>query len=468
MSKTMHTLSESIAEWAYELKLNVIPREVINQVKMALVDTLSVAVSGSLTPVADVLRKSVLAFSTRSGATIIGDFQSVYPAEIAAQVNSSFAHALDFDDNSYAGFVHASAIIIPAALAISQETGASGEDFLVAVIAGLESELLVGEMTHGLLYKKGWWTTGVLGAIGATVASSRLLGLTQKQISNAIGLAVSGTGGIKACFGTDAKPLLAGMTSANAMRHVKLAKLGATGPLNVFESENGFFNLFNEGVSDILGKNQLGSDWKIIEPGLDIKEIPVCLSSHAAVEAVRALKKEFHFNAQQVKSVVCDVPPIVIENLIYELPETPQEAQFSLTFPIAVTLIYDRFLLKHLAREVILNPVTTSLMKKVSMYSSAAWHSERIKKYPEGADIEIHLTNGTIMKQFVGMPQGSREKSKRWEMLVEKVADCMAEVVLDADRDEFIQKIREIETLKHIGQVLPQMNHPSYVAKRNG
>jgi 2-methylcitrate dehydratase PrpD len=107
-------------------------------------------------------------------------------------------------------------------------------------------------------------------------------------------------------------------------------------------------------------------------------------------------------------------------------------------------------------------------MKKVSMYSSAAWHSERIKKYPEGADIEIHLTNGTIMKQFVGMPQGSREKSKRWEMLVEKVADCMAEVVLDADRDEFIQKIREIETLKHIGQVLPQMNHPSYVAKRNG
>lgn len=464
----MRTLSESIAEWACELHLKDVPKEVVNQVKMAMVDTLSVAVRGALTPVAEVLRKTVVGLSTQTGANIIGDDEFAYPAEIAAQVNSSLAHALDFDDNSYAGFVHASAVIIPAAIAVAQETGASGKELLLAVVVGLESELLVGEMTRGLLYEKGWWTTGVLGVIGAAVASGRLLGLTKTKMTHALGLAVSGTGGIKACFGTDGKSLLAGMTSANAIRHVKLAKNGATGPYDVFESEKGFFNLFNDGVSEPLLNHQPGAYWKIIDPGLDIKEIPVCLSSHAAVEAVRSLKREFSFTAEQVESVVCDVPPIVIENLVYERPKSPQEAQFSLTFPVAVTLLHDRFLLKHLSLEEVMSPATVSLMSMVSMHTGDSWDADRTAKYPEGADVEVRLKDGKILRKFVGVPQSSKDKSHRWEMLKAKASDCLSEIVKDVDRDAFLHRLQEIESIERIGYIYPPMTHPLHAVERTG
>ena len=59
----------------------------------------------------------------------------------AALVNGTAAHALDFDDcnNTIGG--HPSAPILPALIALADETGASGRDFIAAYVAGLRDRV---------------------------------------------------------------------------------------------------------------------------------------------------------------------------------------------------------------------------------------------------------------------------------------------------------------------------------------
>src|SRR5690606_13432104 len=112
-------------------------------------------------------------------------------AAAAAFCNAAAAHALDFDDNCYAGFVHGSAVIVPAAIAMAQTIDAKGSDLVTAIAVGAECEYAVGAAAGMALYQKGWWTTGLLGPIGAGVAAGHLLKLDAAQMRSCIGLAVA-------------------------------------------------------------------------------------------------------------------------------------------------------------------------------------------------------------------------------------------------------------------------------------
>jgi 2-methylcitrate dehydratase PrpD len=76
-------------------------------------------------------------------------------------------------------------------------------------------------------------------------------------------------------------------------------------------------------------------------PGLDVKRIPVCLSSHAAVDVVVELIAAHGVRSEEILAIRCDVPPIVIANLIHDRPQTPQQAQFSMPFAIAAAVLHD-------------------------------------------------------------------------------------------------------------------------------
>jgi 2-methylcitrate dehydratase PrpD len=53
----------------------------------------------------------------------------------AAWANGALAHLLDFDDT---GFSHPTACILPATLAMAEESGATGGELVAAVCVGLE------------------------------------------------------------------------------------------------------------------------------------------------------------------------------------------------------------------------------------------------------------------------------------------------------------------------------------------
>lgn len=454
MQATDQNTSGVIAHWVSDLALSDVPADVIEQVKMCLADTLAVAVAGSRMPLAKKLLASGSRLRGTGNSRVLGGKKTGYCPEFAAQLNASCAHVLDFDDNSYAGFVHASAVVLPSAIALAQDTDSSGEDLLVALVAGLEAELIVGAMTDAVLYEKGWWTTGVLGAVGSVVSAAKLLRLPAEQVEYAIGLALCSAGGMKACFGTDAKAVGAGISSASGIKLAQLAALGVTGPTRGFESQAGFFSLFNNGVSDQAHLENIGRVWQILEPGFDIKGIPVCLSAHTAVAALAYLRTKHQFTDEDVEQITCDVSPIVTRNLIYDQPTTSQQAQFSMMYPMAVTLSRGHFQLKDLSIENVLDSAVARLMKKIKMITSDFWTPEVVKKYPEGATVSVRLKTGELLVEFLGSPQASTAQKKL--ILQRKLPECFEGFVEKEEQARFTEMISKLETFNSTAEILPR------------
>lgn len=400
--------------------------------KTCLIDTIGVAIAGSATDVARSARAVAIEGGSHGWSSIFGSGQ-LFSAPAAAFVNGAAAHALDFDDNCYAGFVHGSAVIVPAALAVAQKINASGPDLITAVVAGAECEYAVGAASMNRLYDQGWWTTGVLGPIGSCIAAAYLLKLNRAAIRSALGLAIAGAGGAKACFGSDAKALLAGRASEAGLVCALLAAQGASGPDNAIEHTNGFINLFNGGAFDFNALDALdGADpgWLLATPGVDVKRIPVCLSSHAAVNAVMTLVAENRIDLTDIESIVCDVPPIVVANLIYDLPRNRQEAQFSMQFAIAASLQYGSVLLEHLDNSVIGNEVLAALMPRISMVTGAMWDDEAARKAaPEGAHVRIQLRSGATFELFSAFFPGAAGQPLSAQEIKNKFLGCASPVL---------------------------------------
>ena len=102
---------------------------------------------------------------------------------------------------------------------------ALGDDCSAAVAVGLQAAALT---EAGLVTAVGWSVPVVSAAIGAGLAAGLMLGLSDAQLRNAIGICATQAAGLRAAAGTDAAPLQAGKAAFNAVEAAQLARLGFT------------------------------------------------------------------------------------------------------------------------------------------------------------------------------------------------------------------------------------------------
>ncbi len=442
--------TQRLARWLVTLAPAAIPDAVQRVGVRCLVDTLGVMLAGAATHSAALARRVMLDTAAPGDAAVAGSPRRL-AAPAAAFANGVAAHALDFDDNCYAGFVHGSAVIVPAALAVAQARHADGALLLTALVAGAECQYRVGMALGRTLYDRGWWTTGVLGSIGACAAASRLIGLDADATARALGLAIAGTGGMKSVFGTDAKPLSAGRTAENGVLAALLAEQGAGGPLDALEHEYGLAALCNNGEFDAGWLADEPGRWCLLSPGVDVKRIPVCLSSHAAVDGVLALVARHGLALEQIADIACDVPPVVVANLIYPRPVTAQQAQFSLPFAVAASLLYGELTLEHLDDDLLDDPDLQRLMARVTLCSSSRWDDPGLlSTAPEGAVVMVALHNGTTLDTFVAKAMGSADRPLDNRALEGKFLRCAVNALAPAQAEQLLFSLWRLPALPDV------------------
>lgn len=411
--------------------------------------------AGTTRPQARLAQRHVRANAARGPARLAGD-EAGFTAPAAAFANAVAAHALDFDDNCYAGFVHGSAVIVPAAVA--QARHATGEQLLVALVVGAECQYRIGRALGRELYDRGWWTTGLLGRIGAAAAAAaaaRLLALSGTAFDCALGLAIAGAGGAKSAFGCDAKPLLAGEAAEAGVRAAMLAALGASAPLDALEGDYGLAALCNGGHWDGAPLAPEANQWCLLDPGVDIKRIPVCLSSHAAVDAVMQLAARHGITPARVQRVECDVPPIVVANLRYQHPVTSQQAQFSLPFAVAAALCFGDIQLQHLHDDILTGSQMQRLMDRVSMISTPRWEDAALlQRAPEGAVVTLTLDDGTQWRQEVEQAYGTAAHPLDSAALNNKFRHCVSPVLGREAADHLLQQLWALPALSVLEELL--------------
>ncbi|MEL0435536.1 MmgE/PrpD family protein [Phycobacter sp. K97] len=253
--------------------------------RLSALDWLSCGRAGAGEPVGHILRNLAKAESGTPQAAVFGGGHA--PARMAALVNGTVSHALDYDDTHFAHIGHPSVAIFPAAFAIAHWKDKGLQDCLEAALIGMEVSIRLGLWLGRSHYEVGFHQTATAGAFGATAAAGRLLGLSEAQMAGAFGLAATRAAGLKAQFGTMGKPYNAGIAASAGVEAAQLVAAGFAANATALEGPFGFGAIHHgEGnVREML--NGLGEVW--LFETVSHKFHACCHGLHAALEAAREL-----------------------------------------------------------------------------------------------------------------------------------------------------------------------------------
>ena len=236
-----------LAEFATTAKLNDLLTKLITPV---IADCFGCIIAGSNSEVAIRTYKSFEKIG--SGDSILFGTNKLLNLQSATVCNSVAGHAWDFDDYEAPGSTHPTVVILPAMLSASHLQKTSGTELLIAYAVGVEVIMQLGQAITLEHYARGFHSTATLGAIGAAAAVSRLLHLSKEQTSNALAIAVSQAIGYTAQFGSNAKGIQTGFAARAGFEAAVLAESGATGNLDIIESESGFLHYLGSTIEIVL------------------------------------------------------------------------------------------------------------------------------------------------------------------------------------------------------------------------
>src|ERR1700752_3396686 len=359
----MHVV-ERFAAWANDWRSKPIPPEVLHHAKRAVIDWHAALFPGAVMPPAILLEKALRDELDHGDATLaLGRKANV---RAAALINGAAAHTVEVDDIFRDGIYHPGAPTIAAALALAQANGASGEQFLRAVIVGYEISTRIGA-TMGRAHYKYWHNTGTIGVFGACAASAELLGLDAKRFAHALATVTTFAAGLQQSFRMDSmsKPLHAGRAAEAGITAALAAREGVTGSLDVIEGDAGFGRAMGDNPDWQKALATLGRDFHITR--MTFKNHACCGHTFAAIDGALALKAKLGLAASEIQRVDVGTYRAGVEVAHYEQPRTPAEGRFSLKYVVATALTHGSVRLAAFEPIRLENEATRSLMKRISV-----------------------------------------------------------------------------------------------------
>ncbi len=273
------------------------------KLKLCLIANFSVSVAGlpyARLPEPAASKDGHLLFSGRRTAN----------ARDAAFWNSAVMHARTQDDFHPVGNLHAATVMIPAAMAAAEATGASGEHFLDALAAGYSAAAGMSRAFSPKTTPKGLRSSGLYAPFGAVASSGRLAGLDAAGIGNAVALAASIAGGLTQCWvdGSDEWQLHVAQAAANGMLAVDLTRAGVRGGEHALDGKAGFYHA-HAGVipkfADI--KEDFDADRAVLDTV--IKRYPVSGICQPIVRLSESIAAKHRVNAGDIETVTVSMNP---------------------------------------------------------------------------------------------------------------------------------------------------------------
>lgn len=443
------------------------PEAAVESARRAFIDLIAVSIPGAAEPVTRRVFETLAPWGG-GPSTAIGLGASLAPPW-AALVNGTAAHALDFDDNFDPAKAHASAVLVPAILALGEAEGDTGGDCLDAYIAGLQILGRVGQGLNPVHRNRGWHATATIGAVGAAAACARLLKLDHEKAANAISIATSMAGGFMSQFGTMTKPLHAGLAAKAGVMAASFARAGVDAGRDTLDGPNAMNRLMvgpdYEQLRDSLTHVEhgqtlrfetetIGEPLLILSSGLKVKRFPNCGSAHRAMDGVLELKQAHAFTADQVEAVHVFAPVTHLNNLMHVNPQDGLQAKFSLEYGVAVALVTGNATLTDFADEAVARPEIRDLFTRI--------HRRPVDK-AEGefaTEVEITLKGGQVFKTAVPMPVGSLAAPFTPAQYWAKLEGCAAGLIAPEALEKLRVSLADLPELSSVSPITEPIKGP--------
>ena len=400
----MHA-TEVFARYAAEFQKQALPAEVIHHAKRAVIDWYASLFPGLGTVPVKQLEDALADDLDHGRACLAGGRAAT--ARAAALIHGTAAHAAEVDDSFRDAMYHPGAATIAAALAASQDAGASGLQFLRGVVLGYEVSTRIG-VVMGRPHYRFWHSTGTVGSFGAAAAAGGLMALDETAFAHALATAATFAAGLQQAFRMDSmsKPLHAGRAAEAGVLAAQLARRGVTGSLDVLDGEAGLGRAMSNGPDWSQVGATLGHDFHITR--LTFKNHIGCGHTFAAIDGALALKARHGIAPGDIERVHVATYRPALDIACYTHPATANEARFSLSYVVATALAHGSVRLAAYEPARLDDPVTRSLMGRISVVVDpeldAAFPGQR------AAHVVIETRDGRLLEHLQPNRKGDPEE----------------------------------------------------------
>lgn len=358
------TLTGQLARFVHRSQWQDLPGAVQHEALRAFVNGIGCAQGGASSAAVAHALAGLDRLQATGPCTVLGTQRRLDPSN-AAMVNGLGIGAHAFDDAHLATVAHPGAPGIAALLAYAELHPVRGTDFLHALVLSseLQCRLSCALTVPPAQCELGWYMTGVTGAVGVAAAVGKLMGLSERQLAWAMGLAALQAGGLRASHGSMGSALIPG----HAGREGLLAAHLAAGDFNCHDdalgATHGLLQLFGRPANADALTERLGQHWECMN--VSLKPFPSGCLTHAATDACLQLVRAHDFAAADIARVDLWVHPLAEGLTGRGTPQHSFDAQASIYHWAAAVLQHRRAGLAEASDACVHDPAVVALRGRV-------------------------------------------------------------------------------------------------------
>jgi 2-methylcitrate dehydratase PrpD len=468
--------TRQLAEFAARTRFADLPEDVRRMSKNLLLDSLGCALPGQFVEKGRIPLDLVTSLGGTPRCSVVGTRAKSSPV-LAAFANGELINALDFDAILAPG--HIAPYVIPPALALAEERGASGADLVVAVAIAHEVGCRVAASLAGLRELRGSGTrlhyalSPVSGygssTIGAVAGAGSVLGFDAAAMANALGLAgyaapvPSLTKYLHARHSFHAKYTSSGMVAMAGCLSALMGQAGYGGDDTVLDGPYGFWRMFGSKSCNwefMLGG--LGTEWRMLRA--EPKPFPTFRMSHAAIDAFQQLLREHAVNPDEITRMEVTADPVSMADCYMNRQlQNHTDAQLSWPYVVAVAAYYEPGLAWQ--REGFQDVRVRRLMERITIRRSPDWGAALYQLRRRDAStgefpvwlrstVTVEVGGRTLTHQLAGHTKGHPENPMTDKDLDQKFLHN-ATSVLPADASErALRQLRELDTVGDVRELV--------------
>jgi 2-methylcitrate dehydratase PrpD len=451
MNQTI-ALLENIVNINYE----DLPLEVVEKTKRHILDILGVMFPPStLERGCQVLNEITKEGNGRPESTLIG-FGGKVPCWMAAFVNGSLCHSMDYDDILDESPSHPSGNTFPAALAIAEKLGnVSGKEFITAIALGIDLNVRLSCAPKGSAIEDyPWFPISVFGGFSATAAAGKLLGFNVEKMVNAFGIALDRASGITESIFSPTSEIRAirdGFGNREGVFAALMAQKGITASRDIIETLYKVFYRNNYDSSLLLAN--LGSEF--MGQKVSLKAWPCCRATHMYIQAALDIANSYDVDPEKINEIILTVGRLGRDYLCNP-PEAKQRPKLSINAKASLPFIMGVVFTKRRLHIEDFLPENLEDSRVLEVAERVKYEFDELSKAVTPTTVEVKIQDrGSLLKRgdiLYGHPANPMSDGD----IVAKFKDCTryAKKALSEEKiNHLVEKILRLETVKNMEEI---------------
>lgn len=448
------TLSTALANWVDDCRFETLSPDTVTIAKMHILDGIGVGLDASmLEPLFDPMIGIVRRWGGDGPASVYGKPFGL-PARYAAFANSIMMISSAYQETHRASVGHPYSPILSTALAISEERGANGADFIAAIVASYEVFVRMATAMNPSTLHRGIQTTGAFAPFGAAAVAAKLMHLDRDQIRHAINHA-GNFGGAALVEAHGATPYYAVHLGPNTMKGIyaaELAVVGVPGSDTILEgggtSAKGFLHAYSDDFDTDIIESGLGPRLGIEDTGFSFH----CVASYSrtTIDALLWLMREHMLDADSIEHIEVKLTEALF-NFVNDRGEFSgkgdRQAHYFIPLHMALTVVHGWVDSAMLTDETFNDPTIRNLIARVNVSADPELDADfAANKAVTAAIVEVTTTDGRTVRRRQDVWHGDPDDPATLEEIQEKFRRIGGRVIGDDAAEEAIRIVARLET----------------------